>query len=140
MAEGGRRNHPWSDKVTKAHIRHLEWWRNELDLTSMADLVNSLSDVEECLMDLREEGFSPKTRNDYLTSLFALCTFAKERKFLREHPLLGITWLPDEPAKENRRRDWTSEELFRLLDETPLYRTIAYETAAFSGFRRGELP
>ena len=138
-AEGGRRSHPWSDKVADAHIHHLEWWRVRLGLVNMSDLANSLADVEDNLLDLLDSGLSPKTRNDYLNSLFALCTYAKDRKFLREHPLLGVTWLPHAPAKENRRRDWTQEELFRLLDDTPLYRMLAYETAAFSGFRRGEL-
>lgn len=138
-SEGGRRNHPWSEKVAAAHARHLQWWQRELDLVNMPDLDNCLVDVEDALLDLIDGGKSPKTRNDYLNSLFAFCTYAKDRKFLREHPLLGVTWLPHAPSKENRRRDWSEEELFRLLNDTPLHRMIVYETAAFSGFRRGEL-
>lgn len=105
----------------------------------MSDLNNCLADVEDSLLDLMDKGKSPKTRNDYLNSLFAFCTYARDRKFLREHPLLGVTWLPHTPSKENRRRDWSEDDLFRLLNDTPLHRMIVYETAAFSGFRRGEL-
>lgn len=139
-SSGGRNGNPWADKVVTTHIMHLEWWQQQLSLASMADLNNCLPDVEDALLDLVEErDLCPKTRNDYLNSLYALCTFAKKRKYLREHPLLDITWLPNKPSKRNMRRDFTEEEVALLFKNTPSYRSIAYEVAASTGFRRREL-
>lgn len=137
--EGMKRDYPWSEQVAADHERILEWWRLRLDLKTMADLNDCLAEVEDELIELVKSGLSPKTRDNYLNTLYTFCTYAKSRAFLSDHPLTGINWLRSKPARENRRRDWTRDELLLLLNNTPEYRMITYETAAFSGFRRGEL-
>ena len=137
--QGGRGGRPWAAKVSDSHRVHLEWWCSALSLEEMGDLIGKLPQAEKALRAMLDEGKSGKTLNHYRNDLNAFCEWCRKREYLKENPIFGLQRFATPPVKSRIRRDWTLADLRRLLDDTPEYRSILYETALFTGYRAGEL-
>lgn len=133
--QGGRGGRPWSRMNSRKRRFYLKWWRDALKLKSLADLYDRLPDAEKALRGLK--GRAGKTLAAYKEGLFVFCGWCKERKYMTENPFTGMGKF-DTRAK-TPRRSMDVGEILGLLELSPEYRRILYETAFASGFRAGEL-
>jgi integrase len=70
-------------------------------------------------------------------SIKALLIWAKDRGYLESNPLEGIA--PFDATAEEPRGALTAEQLTRLIAVAPPERSIIYEVAACTEYRKGEL-
>lgn len=78
----------------------------------------------------------PKTLNEYLGHARAFLNWMVKRGMIPLNPLDSIDKLE---VEETDRRSLSSDELCRLVEAVPNYRSLVYTVAAFSGLRRSEL-
>ena len=85
-----------------------------------------------------KENISPKTKNNYRTSLLAFFSYCKRKGYVRDNPIERVAQVK-EAAKEPEI--YTVEELRAMLNASPEGSDIrAYiAIAAFAGLRRAEL-
>ena len=137
--QGGRGGRSWAAKVTDSHRVHLAWWGKELSLVEIGDMAGTLPVAEKALRAMLESGKSGKTLNHYRNDLFGFCEWCRKRGYLKENPFTGLERFASVPVKDRIRRDWTFAELRGIIDGTPEYRSILYETAVLTGYRANEL-
>ena len=136
-SQGGRRGHPWGKVHSRMRRSYLGWWKDQLGLEMLIDLVGVLGRVERVLRMLEAQGRSGKTLQNYAESLAALCDWCVTRGYLEADPLGKLSQFNTTPL--TRRRAMTSEEITRLLDCCAPHRRLTYEVAFASGLRAGEL-
>jgi len=136
-AQGGRRGRPWSKGHSRMQRARLDWWKKELRLKSLLGLEKCLPKVEKALRGLQSGGAAGKTLNDYAASLKGFCNWCIDRDYMENDPLKKLKRFDATP--KDVRRAVTAEEIMRLLNASPDYRRILYETAFCSGLRAKEL-
>lgn len=137
--QGGRRGHGWGERTAIANRSRLLFWKDELGLKELSDLMGTLPIVEKSLRLLKEQGRSGKTLQHYASILNAFCNWCCERSrgYLDENPLKGMTRFDTTPITQ--RRAMTREEIRKLLEAAPPHRKLAYELALSTGLRAKEL-
>ncbi len=136
-SQGGRNGRPWGRERCKKVAAILAFWRSELNLETVADLDGVLPRVEAVLRKMQDEGRAGKTLQSQAEPLGGLCSWAKRRGYIAQHPLDGMGRFDTSPR--TMRRALTPDEIGRLLDAAPERRRLVYETALASGLRKGEL-
>jgi integrase len=136
-SQGGRRGGPWGVKHLAGQQRHLEWWRQELNLEKLADLLGKLSQVEKGLRKLQENGKLGKTVASYAESLCALCDWCVQRGLLQADPLKQLKKFDVQP--QTVRRAFTQAELDGLLAVATPENRLLYQLACVTGLRANEL-
>jgi len=135
--QGGRGGRPWSERHARMKATHLAWWKEQLNLRMLSDLVGALGRVEKALRRLRDKGRAGKTLANYAESLASFCDWAVAREYLAEDPLRRLGAFDTTPG--SIRRAITGEELKRLLAVVPPDRRLLYEVATCTGLRANEL-
>ena len=136
-SQGGRNGYPWSEVHARKRKTGLEWWRDELGLTVLADLDDALPRTEAALRKLQEKGKSGKTLASYREGPMAFGDWAVKRGYLAEHPLKNSVGFDTTP--KSRRRAMTLDEIAALRRASPPERWLVYETALCSGLRAREI-
>jgi integrase len=135
--QGGRRGGPWGKVHADKKERHLELWRQTLELETLANLDGILPRVEAVLRALNEQGRAGRTIRNIADAISTFCNWCVVRGYLLENPLADLGKIDTTPVWE--RRALTLEEIRELLRVAPEYRRILYELAMLSGLRAGEL-
>lgn len=135
--EGGLKGFPWSSHHAHKREFHLGWWKQRLQLRTLADLDEIQPEVERALRGLDAVGKSGKTLANYAEALTAFCDWCVKRKYLESDPLkeLGVR----DTTPRMRRRAMKAEEIHQLLSTCAPHRRLTYETAFVSGLRVNEL-
>lgn len=88
--QGGRNGRPWGEH----HLRHrrddMTFWKAELGLEVVGDLLNCLPKVEKMIRRRLDEGKTGKTVANIVESLRSFIIWAKTRKYLDFNPLEGL--------------------------------------------------
>ena len=137
MTQGGRGGRPWGRDHTRKRRERLTWWGNRLALQMVADLQDSLAQVEAILRELSADGRAGKTLANYAEALAAFCDWCVARGYLEADPLKDFKGFDTTP--KDKRRAMTVEEIQRLLVACPSDRRLLWETALLSGLRANEL-
>ena len=106
-------------------------------LQMVADLQDSLAQVEAILRELSADGRAGKTLANYAEALAAFCDWCVARGYLEADPLKDFKGFDTTP--KDKRRAMTVEEIQRLLVACPSDRRLLWETALLSGLRANEL-
>ncbi len=136
-AQGGRGGQPWSAVHFRMKRKFIAFWKDRLDLRTMADFDGILDKVENTIGDLMGKGLTPKTAWDHADGLQSFCNWCARRGLLEDNPLKRLQKIDTSPR--TCRRAMTGEEIRRLLESSPPHRRLLYETAFVSGLRAGEL-
>ncbi len=86
----------------------------------------------------QQKALSPKTRNDYLSSISAFLNWMVMQDRIASNPLEKVTKV-DTRGRQKKRRAITQDELQRLLAVTTPERRLIYLTAIYTGLRSNEL-
>lgn len=92
----------------------LERIQRECDLTRLQDI--SRQGMERWLDRVEAKGMAAATRNEYLTSMIALCNWAVGDSRMLANPLIGIGKADISGDRRHLRRALTVEEIARLLN------------------------
>ena len=84
------------------------------------------------------QSLSPKTLNEYLSTLSGLLSWMVKDKRLAVNPLESVTPVDVRGKAQRRRRGYTDGEMKRLLASAGRWRPM-YLTAVLTGLRRNEL-
>jgi len=136
-SQGGRGGRPSARNHARMRRNHLNVWRNQLRLSTLADLDNVLPRVEGALREIKAAGRTGKTVQNIAEALTAFCDWCVTRGYLADDPLRRLGKFDITPG--TRRRALTPEEIKRLLEVAPEHRRLLYETALVTGLRAGEL-
>ena len=136
-AQGGRNGRPWSKWHSHKRRVHLDWWRDGLNLKTLADTMGILPRVEKCLRELLKMGRAGKTISNYVEALHALCLWCVQRGYLPDDPLKGL--VPFDTSPQIKRRALSVDEVQKILDACAPHRRLLLETAFLSGLRVNEL-
>ncbi len=136
-SKGGRGGLPWGDVHARMRKAHLQWWKEQLGLTTLGELYGILPRVESILRDIQKEGLSGKTLQNYSEALCAFCNWAVDRGYLSEDPLTKLTSYDTRP--QSYRRALSTEEILKLLQVAPDDRRLLYEVALNTGLRANEI-
>ena len=82
---------------------------------------------------------APKTLNHFLGEAVTFLNWITNQEKLLVNPLAKVSKLSEKGRETRARRAFSDSELRRLLEASPLYRSIAYLSAARTGLRLGEL-
>lgn len=93
--------------------------------------------MEKALREVQEAGRSGKTLQNYRETICAFCDWAVARGYLSDDPLKNSTAYDTSPR--SKRRTLTPDEIQRLLDVAPDYRSLLYQVAMCTGLRANEL-
>jgi integrase len=115
----------------------LEFFRNELKLSRIAELRGRLAEVEALMRRLRTAGRSPRTVVSYGESLSAFCAWCVERKFLNENEYSKLR--KGLRSAVRKRRAFTPDELRAVLEVANPARKLLYLVAVVTGYRAKEL-
>jgi len=132
-AQGGRRGFGWSPDHREKKQRHLDWWTEQLNLSTLHELDGCLPRVESAM----RESATGKTAANRVEALQSFCRWCIKRNYLRENPLAGMAPFNRDP--QSKRRALTPVEVERLYQVAPPWRRLLYETALASGLRKNEL-
>jgi len=116
---------------------HLNWWRERLGLSTLADLDNVLPRVEGALREIKATGRTGKTIWNIAEALTAFCDWCVTRGYLANDPLRRLSKFDTTPG--TKRRALMPREIVKLLEAAPEHRRLLYETALMTGLRAGEL-
>ena len=83
------------------------------------------------------EGWSAKTLNDYLSHFRTFLGWMNERGMIGLNPLKPVKLIKNH--KGDSLRAFSVNELTKLIEAVPEYRSCLYRIAAFTGLRRSEL-
>ena len=111
--QGGRRGGPWGKVHADKKERHLELWRQTLELETLADLDGILPRVEAVLRGLNEQGRAGRTIRNIADAISTFCNWCVVRGYLLENPLADLGKIDTTPVWE--RRALTLEEIRELL-------------------------
>jgi integrase len=136
-AHGGRRGFPWGKTHARNRKNLLNWWKEKLSLSTLADLREIRMAVEVALQGLKKAEKSGKTLQNYLDAIHSFCQWLTDNKKLSVNPLEGVAGFDTTP--ETERRPATREELCALLEKCAPHRRLLYEVAFCSGLRANEL-
>lgn len=136
-SQGGRGGRPWAPGHLRMRRSYLGWWKKQLSLEVVSDLVGSLPRVEKALRDHEALGRAPKTLANTSESIKAFCDWCSDRGYLDGNPLSGLS--PFDTTPRSRRRAMSVEEIGRLLEACSPKRRLCYEVAFTSGLRAGEI-
>lgn len=136
-AQGGLNGRPWSEKHLKMRRNHLAFWGDRLQLETLGDMVDCLSDVETAIQDMKTDGKSGKTVKNYVEGLKAFASWCVDRDYFELHPLRKLSSIDSTPRTQ--RRALTDKEEKALLKAAPPERRLIYETALLTGLRANEL-
>ena len=115
----------------------MDWWREQLKVEFVADLIGILPRVEKALRERETAGRSGKTLQNYAESLAAFCDWCVSRGYLDTDPLDDLASF--DTAPRTTRRAMTTDEIAKLLGSCAPHRRLCYEVAFASGLRAGEL-
>jgi len=136
--KGGLRGGPWGTTHARMRRAHLEWWRDELRLERLGDLIGAIASAEKALRTWRERTkSSTKTAKNRAGALMAFCNWCVKRKYLQDNPVDGLSAFRTTP--KTHRRPLEPSEIGRLLAAAPAERRLLYETALCTGLRANEL-
>ena len=136
----GARGMPWSSHNLKKRLYYLDFWKKQLGLVCLGDILGCLLKAESVLLEHKVFGKrdpSPRTRHAYREALIAFVSWCIKRKYLSENPFEAMTTYNPTPLRI--RRAMTRAEIQSLLATVPLHRRMVYETAFMTGYRVGEL-
>ena len=139
-SQGGHGGRPWNRYHTHMRNRHLNFWKEHLNLTTLADL--TLPKVEAAAQELQRVKIKGKARtgktiHSYIESIKALVVWAKGRGYLDADPLEGLA--PFDTTPKEIRRALNVREIEKLLAAAPPFRRLIYAVALCTGYRKGEL-
>jgi len=136
-SQGGRGGRPWARNHARMRRNHLNWWRERLGLSTLADLDNVLPRVEGALREIKATGRTGKTIWNIAEALTAFCDWCVTRGYLANDPLRRLSKFDTTPG--TKRRALMPREIVKLLEAAPEHRRLLYETALMTGLRAGEL-
>ena len=137
QAQGGRGGRPWSPIHARTRRTRLQWWQEQLGLSTLGDLHGILPRVEKTLRGLQAAGRSGKTLANYLGAIGAFCKWCVQRGYLEADPLAAVA--PFDTTPQSKRRAMTQDEIMALLEVSPPHRQLLYEVAFLTGLRVNEL-
>lgn len=137
-ANGGRRGYPWSPDHLKMVMQRMKFWINRLKPVMLADLENCVPKVERIMAELKLEGKSGGTINEYTLTLKSFLNWCCiKRDYLEINPLLKVARYAEEPTF--RRRALTHEEIHKILGGCYPERRLLYSIALTTALRAGTL-
>ena len=134
-AQGGLNKGPWSTTHARNIRVRLTYWKEQLGLKTLGDLLGKLSAAEACMRELKD-GHENSTVNGYVEALKSFSSWCVVRKFLPDNPFQKLRPFDGRPVVERRTLTW--EEAARLLACAPPDRRILYEIVLLSGLRANE--
>ncbi len=87
----------------------------------------------------KQSNLSPKTLNHYLDAISSFLNWCVRMGRIQINPLSTVTRVDVRGRLTRIRRSLNDDELNRLLNASPAYRSIVYFAAARTGLRHGEL-
>lgn len=136
-AQGGVKGRPWATEHADKRESGLAWWKQQLGLETIGDLIGALPRVEVCLRDMQTAGRANLTIRHRADSLTSFIKWAVRRGLLDVNPLAGLVPFPKQAR--GARRAMTAEEVAKLLLHCAPERRLLYAVALASGLRANEL-
>ena len=137
--QGGRGGKPWGKGHLKNRVRHLNWWKDKLNLQLLGELSGILSLVKKETTRMIKEGVTGKTVSNYVDSLRSFCAYCVDNEYIKDNPLAGSSIKINTDPKV-KRRCLTIEEINGLISVVDKdYYWLLYMTAIMTGLRANEL-
>jgi len=136
-SQGGRRGRPWRESHRLKRKLLLDWWKEQLSVMTLADLMGCLTRVERVMQEYQKGNRTGKTCQNRVEALQSFCRWCVRRSFLPEDPLKDFGRYNTDRTKVTRA--FADDEVQKLYAVAPEHYKLLMETSICSAYREDEL-